>query len=65
MFFEDNIDDTKYCGHLFGLGTTFSSQYTNGVSNITRGGTPQPVHPSASSNDVSSNNVSQSENSST
>lgn len=23
MFFEDNIDDVKYCGHLYGLGTTF------------------------------------------
>lgn len=23
MFFEDNIDDAKYCGHLFGLGTSF------------------------------------------
>uniref|UniRef100_A0A1B6BXZ8 poly(A)-specific ribonuclease n=1 Tax=Clastoptera arizonana TaxID=38151 RepID=A0A1B6BXZ8_9HEMI len=23
MFFEDNIDDTKYCGHLYGLGTSF------------------------------------------
>jgi CCR4-NOT transcription complex subunit 7/8 len=23
MFFEDAIDDTKYCGHLFGLGTNY------------------------------------------
>lgn len=23
MFFEDNIDDAKYCGHLYGLGTAF------------------------------------------
>lgn len=23
MFFEDNIDDVKYCGHLYGLGTSF------------------------------------------
>eukprot|EP01135_Chromosphaera_perkinsii_P004859 Nk52_evm5s301 gene=Nk52_evmTU5s301 len=22
VFFEDNIDDSKYCGHLYGLGTT-------------------------------------------
>jgi len=28
MFFEDNIDDDKYCGHLFGLGAS----YTNGNS---------------------------------
>ncbi|KAG1714208.1 CCR4-NOT transcription complex subunit 7 [Nymphon striatum] len=30
MFFEDNIDDAKYCGHLYGLGTSY---VTNGVSN--------------------------------
>lgn len=23
MFFEDNIDDSKYRGHLYGLGTSF------------------------------------------
>jgi len=23
MFFEDNIDDAKYCGHLYGLGISF------------------------------------------
>ncbi|KAI1309086.1 CCR4-NOT transcription complex subunit 7 [Halotydeus destructor] len=23
MFFEDNIDDSKYCGHLYGLGTSY------------------------------------------
>ncbi|XP_064079532.1 CCR4-NOT transcription complex subunit 7-like [Macrobrachium nipponense] len=23
MFFEDKIDDAKYCGHLYGLGTSF------------------------------------------
>lgn len=25
MFFEDNIDNAKYCGHLFGLGTSNSN----------------------------------------
>jgi len=25
MFFEDNIDNDKYCGHLFGLGNSYSS----------------------------------------
>lgn len=25
MFFEDNIDDDKYCGHLFGLGASYSN----------------------------------------
>ncbi|KAK2176966.1 hypothetical protein NP493_629g01031 [Ridgeia piscesae] len=24
MFFEDNIDDNKYCGHLYGLGVPFT-----------------------------------------
>ncbi|XP_023239589.1 CCR4-NOT transcription complex subunit 7-like [Centruroides sculpturatus] len=24
MFFEDNIDDAKYCGHLYGLGTSYT-----------------------------------------
>jgi len=24
LFFEDDIDDSKYCGHLYGLGTQFS-----------------------------------------
>ena len=28
MYFEDTIDEVKYCGHLFGLG---SSLFTNGV----------------------------------
>lgn len=28
MFFEDHIDDVKYCGHLYGLGTS----YVNGSS---------------------------------
>lgn len=30
MFFEDNIDDAKYCGHLYGLGTSY---VVNGNSN--------------------------------
>ncbi|KAK3869903.1 hypothetical protein Pcinc_024817 [Petrolisthes cinctipes] len=30
MFFEDKIDDAKYCGHLYGLGTSF---VVNGNSN--------------------------------
>lgn len=29
MFFEDNVDDAKYCGHLYGLG---SSYVQNGTS---------------------------------
>lgn len=30
MFFEDTIDDSKFSGHLYGLGTSFS---LNGSSN--------------------------------
>lgn len=34
MFFEDNIDNAKYCGHLYGLGNTFivngSNYHDNG-----------------------------------
>ncbi|XP_055705357.1 CCR4-NOT transcription complex subunit 7 isoform X3 [Phlebotomus papatasi] len=37
MFFEDNIDNAKYCGHLYGLGTSFivnGNNYTdNGEGN--------------------------------
>uniref|UniRef100_A0A8C2HIF0 poly(A)-specific ribonuclease n=1 Tax=Cyprinus carpio TaxID=7962 RepID=A0A8C2HIF0_CYPCA len=32
LFFEDNIDDAKYCGRLYGLGSG-SSQSQNGISN--------------------------------
>ena len=41
MFFEDDIDDSKYCGHLYGLGTNFvvsatitSSASTNNISDV-------------------------------
>lgn len=37
MFFEDNIDNAKYCGHLYGLGTTFimngNNYHDNGDTN--------------------------------
>ncbi|XP_013387545.1 CCR4-NOT transcription complex subunit 7 [Lingula anatina] len=29
MFFEDNIDDAKYCGHLYGLGSSYVQNGTN------------------------------------
>ena len=37
MFFEDNIDNAKYCGHLYGLGTTFivNGNYTNSSNEST------------------------------
>ena len=51
MFFEDNIDDLKYCGHLYGLGTAF----VNGVANLTMStSTPE----SATGNAVTSSNSS-------
>lgn len=31
LFFEDNIDDAKYCGRLYGLGSG-STQPQNGIS---------------------------------
>lgn len=34
LFFEDNIDDVKYCGHLYGLGTTFVNG-SNAVTTVT------------------------------
>ncbi|XP_052872726.1 CCR4-NOT transcription complex subunit 7 isoform X2 [Anopheles cruzii] len=34
MFFEDNIDNAKYCGHLYGLGTPFVA---NGSSTVAGG----------------------------
>lgn len=37
MFFEDNIDNAKYCGHLYGLGTSFivngNNYHDNGDTN--------------------------------
>lgn len=36
MFFEDNIDDAKYCGHLYGLGTSYmvnGSQHPDDLPN--------------------------------
>ena len=35
LFFEDNIDDGKYCGHLYGLGTSFVN---GGVANDSTAG---------------------------
>jgi len=32
MFFEDDIDDSKYCGHLYGLGTNFVVNKNNNNS---------------------------------
>ncbi|XP_022086197.1 CCR4-NOT transcription complex subunit 7-like [Acanthaster planci] len=36
-YFEDNIDDDKYCGHLYGLGSGFTQNgnYNDEVNNVT------------------------------
>ena len=34
VFFDDKIDDSKYCGHLYGLGTTLTNQ-TGGQASTT------------------------------
>jgi hypothetical protein len=36
MFFEDTIDDSKYLGHLYGLGTTWGPDHsTTTTSSLT------------------------------
>lgn len=40
MFFEDDIDDSKYCGHLYGLGTNFVVPSTTASSMTTSASTP-------------------------
>lgn len=50
-FFEDNIDDSKYLGQLYGLGTSYAGQFhsnTNGISkssstSVTPSTTPVPT----------------------
>jgi len=32
MFFEDTIDDSKFSGHLYGLGTSFAVNGSNNYS---------------------------------
>jgi len=32
MFFEDHIDDAKYCGHLYGLGASYIQNGTSSIS---------------------------------
>ncbi|XP_018896603.1 CCR4-NOT transcription complex subunit 7 isoform X1 [Bemisia tabaci] len=50
MFFEDNIDDAKYCGHLYGLGTSFIVNGNNSNSN--------PASTNATTNSSNSNSSS-------
>ena len=39
IFFDDNIDEERYCGYLFGLGNTYS--VTNGNGGYTSNDTSQ------------------------
>lgn len=41
MFFEDNIDDSKYCGHLYGLGTSSAPNGASSYENHHGYGPPQ------------------------
>ncbi|XP_046362730.1 CCR4-NOT transcription complex subunit 7-like [Haliotis cracherodii] len=40
MFFEDNIDDAKYCGHLYGVGTSYVQNGTSTFENNSYNSTP-------------------------
>lgn len=53
MFFEDNIDDAKYCGHLYGLGT---ASIPNGSSYENHHGYGPPPSTSNTANNNSNNN---------
>lgn len=60
MYFEDTIDEVKYCGHLFGLGTTM---FQNGIPYDTYGmvqSVAQSVAQSVQSSMHSHNSASQS-----
>ena len=41
MFFEDDIDDSKYCGHLYGLVTNFVQPYVKKGTQVLVQGSPE------------------------
>ncbi|XP_048399517.1 CCR4-NOT transcription complex subunit 8 isoform X2 [Stegostoma tigrinum] len=43
LFFEDNIDDTKYCGHLYGLGSGLTNNH-NGTAGTSEEETNNKQH---------------------
>ncbi|XP_067899724.1 CCR4-NOT transcription complex subunit 7-like isoform X3 [Heterodontus francisci] len=43
LFFEDNIDDTKYCGHLYGLGSGLTNNH-NGTAGTSEEETNSKQH---------------------
>ena len=51
MFFEDDIDDSKYCGHLYGLGTNYVVTSTTAGSTSTTTSAPLTMSSSTSSID--------------
>lgn len=53
MFFEDNIDDAKYCGHMYGLGQ--GSNYIQNGTSSTPGNAAYENHNHFSSGNNSNN----------
>lgn len=56
MYFEDSIDESKYCGYLFGLG---SSIFQNGITYDSYGITPQSLVAQTQQSLASHNSASQ------
>ncbi|XP_064608655.1 CCR4-NOT transcription complex subunit 7-like [Liolophura sinensis] len=56
MFFEDNIDDAKYCGHLYGLGTSYI-QNGGGYENNFQGTNSHATPPVNNGTEESSSNL--------
>jgi len=55
MFFEDDIDDSKYCGHLCGLGTNYvvtSNPSGSGAGSTTGSGGGAPLTVSSSTSSI-------------
>ena len=55
MFFEDNIDDAKYLGHLFGLGPPYIQNGASYENNHTYVAQNSTVHNSNNSEEPGSN----------
>ena len=56
MFFEDNIDDAKYCGHLYGLGASYVQNGSGNYDNHTGYG-PSASHTPTSNGDSPSSST--------
>ena len=55
MFFEDKIDDAKYCGHLYGLGTSFVVNGSSTTASTTTTTTTTSFSDNGHTPDVSQN----------